>query len=114
MKQSILPITIITLLATLWYGAWYWEAKKRSDWMKTEISEKDYHYLLMKSNYVKGSQQGKDLNNEIKKYFNDGFISKSEYKKLTGSTSELYFDNEPELKQLYRNAKAQLLASTRS
>ncbi|MDH2020770.1 hypothetical protein N5J44_16460 [Acinetobacter ursingii] len=80
-----------------------------AEYLKSEISDKDYYSLVVSYNYVNGSMKGEEFKESLKSSLSDGIISRSEYKKLTGDKADISIYEKPEYKKLYKDSKQQLV-----
>lgn len=80
----------------------------KKDYGQYEIGDKNYHALLLKYEYLKGSEAGKAFTGKLKLYLEDGVITEKEYKSLTGKKSEMTVYTPPEYVALYEQSKNKL------
>lgn len=107
MKGKVIFI-LIGLIGLFFMGAFVHNSNKKED--EAEIIQHEYYSLLLKYDYLKGSDAGKDFNKKIADYFKDGVITNKEYKRLTGDNPKQFNFAKPEAKKLEENAKDKLIA----
>lgn len=77
---------------------------------KSEIIEYEYYSLLLKYDYLSGSEAGKEFNKKLSDYFEDGVITEKEYKLMVGDNPVTFNVSKPEKIKLEQGAKDKLIA----
>lgn len=105
--MSILGVLICTVVLAF---TWNWNKESSAKFAKSEIADEDYYSLVVKYEYIQGSKQGDDFQAKLRPLLNDGMISRGEFEKLTGDKANLSVYVQPEKANLYKDAKAKLIA----
>lgn len=111
MNRGLIAISI-ALIGLIVMGVLGSHINKESE--KSEIIEHEYYSLLLKYDYLSGSEAGKDFNQKLSDYFKDGVITEKEYKLLTGDNPTPLNLSKPEIKKLEEGAKDRLIAKIKN
>ena len=107
-RNTILFIVFMVIVAS-WVFVYKWNKKSNEEFLKTEINNKDFFSLVVKYDYLKGSKQGIDFQNQLKELLIDGVITRGEYQKLTGDKASISIYEKDEEKNLYKDSKNKLI-----
>ncbi len=110
MKAKAILIIGVLICAVVMAFTWNWKKESSAEFAKSEIDDEDYYSLVVKYEYIQGSKQGDDFQAKLRPLLNDGMISRGEFEKLTGDKANLSVYVQPEKANLYKDAKAKLIA----
>lgn len=115
MISNYIP-AVIGIIACVSVLVYVHQSSKQSQasFAKSEINDRDYYALLAKYDYIKGSKQGDEFKAKLKDMLSDQMVSQYEYEKLTGDKATFAIYEKPEMANLYKDAKSNIIAISKN